>query len=324
MNAGSRIQVALAKCASYEASHLADAVGRLLESIQCRPGHGTRILVKPNLLAPSEPDHLPCTHPLVVRAVCQHLTDLGATVRVGDSPTFGNAVEIAKKIGLTEALADLPVTIVNLDGVAPVHLSYGGWMAISPGALENDLIVSVPKLKAHHQMRITGAVKNGYGCVPGLCKPLLHFLYGDRDARFERLFLEIWQRLPPSVSLMDAIVAMHVHGPTKGKPYPLGLLGASTSPLALDTAVMSILGIDPDQAPLWRTALGLNMPGTLLEDLVYPLETPDSFDGAGFQTPRHLFPMSFRPLRVIRHSWKRLRGCKTGRSPGITRRHSER
>lgn len=304
MHAKSRIEVALTRCASYEASHLLDTVRLLFETIHCRPGRGARILIKPNLLAPSEPDHLPCTHPLVVRAICQHFVDLGAKVRVGDSPTFGNAVTIADKIGLTEALADLPVTVVNLDRLTPVRLTYGGWMAISPRALENDLIVSVPKLKAHHQMRITGAVKNAYGCVPGLCKPLLHLLYGDRGARFERLFLEIWQNLPPSVSLMDAIVSMHVHGPTKGEPYPLGLLAASPSAVALDTAVMSILGLEPDDAPLWRTALNLNLLGARLEDLAFPLESPGSFGDVGFKTPEHLFPMSFRPLRVIQHYLK--------------------
>jgi uncharacterized protein (DUF362 family) len=304
----SQIEVALSRCPSYESSRLPEKVGLLFETIQCRPSHGTRILVKPNLLAPSAPDHLPCTHPLVVRAICRHLLDLGATVRVGDSPTFGNAVEISGKIGLTEALADLPVTVVNLDRLTPVRLSFGGWMAISPKALENDLIVSVPKLKAHHQMRITGAVKNAYGCVPGLCKPLFHLFYGDRDARFERLFLEIWENLPPSVSLMDAIVSMHVHGPIKGQPYPLGLLAASTSAVALDTAIMGILGLEPEETPLWRIALNLNMPGASLEDLVYPLDSPDSFGSSGFKTPEHLLPMSFRPLRVIRHYWKRLCG----------------
>jgi len=305
MGAEEKIPVALAKCSEYGASNLAETVRRLLETIGCRPRSGSRVLVKPNLLAPMPPDYLPCTHPLVVRAICLYLLDLGTNVRVGDSPTFGRATEISGKIGLTEALADLPVTIVDLDKPKVVRASFGGWIPISRQALENDLIVNAPKLKAHHQMRITGAVKNVYGCVTGLRKPVLHFLYGDRGGRFERMILDIWENLPPTGSLMDAVAAMHVHGPNTGVPYPLGLLAASRSPVALDSAVMSILGIKPEDAPLWRMSLDLNLPGAGLDDLVYPLEPPESFDGGDFKTPDRLFPLSYRPLKIAGHWLKR-------------------
>jgi len=262
-------------------------------------------LVKPNLLAPTPPDFLPCTHPLVVRAICRRLLDCGAKVRVGDSPTFGNAVEIAKKIGLTETLADLPVSIVNLNRPKILRLSFGSRIVISRVALENDLIVSASKLKAHHQVRITAAVKNVYGCCWALAKPIQHLFYGGRGRRFETMLLEIWQHLPPSFSVMDAVTAMHVHGPTVGQPYSLGLLAASPSPIALDCAVMSLLGLKPEDAPLWQRALDLNLPGASIEDLTFPLESLEAFNAAGFKTPDHLFPLSFRPLAVGIHMIKR-------------------
>lgn len=302
--------VALAKCSGYQAADLGATVGRLLEAIGCRPGAGARVLVKPNLLAPTPPDYLPCTHPGVVRAICRYLLDLGAQVRVGDSPTFGKGVEIAGKIGLTEALADLPVPIINLGRPKLVRLSFGGWAPISREALENDLIVNVPRLKAHHQMRITAAVKNMYGCITGLYKPLLHLSYGDRGGRFRRMLYGIWDTLPPSFSLLDAVTAMHVHGPNNGQPYSLGLLAASESPVALDSAVMSILGIEPRDAPMWQIALKLGLPGAKLEEITYPLEPPELFDGTGFQCPADLFPISFRPLRVCFHWVKRWRAHK--------------
>jgi uncharacterized protein (DUF362 family) len=305
MDDTSRIAVALAKCAQYDTSNVPDTVGRLLETVACKPARGTRVLVKPNLLAPTPPDFLPCTHPLVVRAVCQYLLDLGAEVRVGDSPTFGNAIEIGRKIGLTETLADLPVRIVNLTRPRLVRLSSGRRVPISQVALENDLILSVSKLKTHHQVRITAAVKNVYGCITGLGKPILHLISGDSDSRFERMLLDIWKELPQSFSLMDAVTAMHGHGPTHGEPYPLGLLAASPSPVALDSAVMSILGLRPAEAPLWQLAQRLNLPGAKLEDLTYPLETPDSFTVNGFKVPDHLVPISFRPWKLAAHWIKR-------------------
>ena len=305
MDENNAIIVALAKCGEYDLACLRETVDRLFQIVGFRPGRGTKILVKPNLLTAIPPDYLACTHPLVVRAICEHLIDAGAKVRVGDSPTFGKAVDVAGKIGLTQALAHLPVTLVDLLKPRHVRLPFGVLVPISRLALENDLIVSVPKLKAHHQMRITGAVKNVYGCVAGIRKPALHFLHGDRGCRFEQMILEIWQKLPPSISLMDAITAMHTHGPVKGEPYPLGLLAASASPVALDCAVNTILGLKPADAPIWNTAVSLNMPGARLEDLCFPLEAPESFNGSRFKAPDCLNCLSYRPLEFARNLMKR-------------------
>ena len=164
-------------------------------------------------------------------------------------------MDISKSIGLTQTLADLPVTIVNLDQPKLVAFPLEAQSHCHVWRLENDLIVSVSKLKVHHQMRLTGAVKNVYGCVTGLGKPVLHFLHGDRGSRWENMILEIREQLPPTVSLMDAVKAMHVHGPVKGQSYSMGLLAASNSAVALDTAVMTMLGLKPEDAPLWRLSV---------------------------------------------------------------------
>lgn len=292
------IQVALAKCGEYDPARVEDTVDRLFEAIGFRPGRGAKVLVKPNLLAATPPHYLASTHPLVVRAVCQYLIRGGAQVQVGDSPTFGKATDIAARTGLAKALADLPVPIVNLDQPRYVRLPFGGWIPVSRLAIESDLIVSVPKLKAHRQMRVTGAVKNVYGCVAGIRKPILHFLHGDKGCRFERMIIEIWGKLPPSVSLMDAVTAMHTYGPVRGEPYPLGLLAASFSPVALDCAVNSILGLEPDRVPIWQTTLRLGLPGARREDLAFPLEPIEAFDGRGFKTPDILDCVSIHPLRT--------------------------
>ncbi len=301
------ISVALSKCAEYTVSDIAQTMRDMFKAICFRPDRGMRALVKPNLLTPRVPDHLTCTNPLIVRSVCEYLLDSGAEVRVGDSPTFGKAVDIARSIGLTELLSDLPVRIVNLDQPKLVRFSFGARVPISRIALESDLVVSLPKLKAHHQMRITGAVKNVFGCVTGLGKPLLHFLQGDRGCRFETMILEISQRLPPVVSVMDAIEAMHIHGPVKGQAYSLGLLAASKSAIALDTAVMTILGLRPEDAPLWRLSVDLSLPGARPEQIIYPLESPQDFNAEGFKLTKHLYPISFRPFKLAAHYVRRFR-----------------
>lgn len=306
--AGMGIPVALAHCREYQGEVLPNTVGSLLEAIGCRPARGARILVKPNLLAATPPDFLPCTHPLVVRAVCRYLLDFGATVRVGDSPSFGNGADIARKIGLTDALADLAVPLVELDRPIRVRLSFrGGKAGLSQQALENDLILNLPKLKVHRMLRLTGAVKNVFGCVTGIRKALLHVRYGSWGTRFERMLLDLHDHLPPSLSLMDAVTAMHVGGPVKGQPYELGLLGASPSPVALDAAVFSLLGLTAAEVATWREALRRGLPGARVADLHYPLEPPQAFDAQGFQMPQELDPVGFHPIRLARSSFRHLK-----------------
>jgi uncharacterized protein (DUF362 family) len=301
------IPVALAKCPDYGPALLAGTVSLLLETIGCRPGSGTRVLVKPNLLAPKPPDFLPCTHPQVVRAACQYLLACGARVAVGDSPSFSSGIKVAGKIGLQAALADLPVDLINLDQAKRVHLSFrGGMVGISRRVLEQDFILNLPKLKTHRMVRVTGAVKNYFGCVCSVRKALLHFLYGGRGTRFEKMIIEITDHLPPTMSLMDGVVAMQGRGPVDGDPYPLGLLGASPAAVALDTAVFSLLGLTAGDVPIWQEAVDRGLPGARLEELAYPLEPLQSFDATGFQVPATLTSLNFHPLRLTRSLLKRI------------------
>jgi uncharacterized protein (DUF362 family) len=297
------IPVALAHCPDYDQAGLETATERLFQAIGFHPAPGTRVLVKPNLIA-ARGGSLACSHPQVVRTVCRWLLDHGVQVTVGDSPAFGAAPTVARHIGLTEALADLNLAVVNLGHPVPLNLSFGGAISASRTALESDLILNVPKLKAHSQMRVTGAIKNTFGCVSGMRKAMAHTKYGEKGNRFESMIIEVMQALPPVTSLVDGITAMHRTGPMGGEPYPLGLLGACANPVALDTAIYGILGTSPDAVALWREALQRNLPGARPEAISFPLEQPGAFDGSGFLLP-DLSPVTFHPLRLAKSAVKR-------------------
>ena len=303
------IPVALLRQDHYGFQETREAVDTLLPAAGITVSRGEKILVKPNLLHPGN-GGLICTHPALVRAVCGHLLDQGASVVAGDSPGFGSAAKVAGIIGMAEALADLGVDIVNLGSPKRVKLPFGYSVGLSRHALEADRIVNLPKLKAHKQMRITGAVKNLFGCVTGVRKALLHSRHGDRTNRFESMILEIGQALPPSVHVMDAVVAMHKEGPMLGKPYPLSMLAACESAVALDAVVYGILGLNPDQVPLWREAQARDLPGAQPDDAAFPLLGPEEFDGSGFLIPKTLDLVSFHPWMLtksaVKRAWARL------------------
>jgi uncharacterized protein (DUF362 family) len=299
------ISVALTRVAGYEHQNLLTAINAFDQVLKFRPPPRARVLVKPNLLAPKPPDFLPCTHPAVVRAVCVYLLEGGAEIRVGDSPSLGKGVDIAAKIGLTRALADLPVRIVELDRPRRIRFPFGGYMGISSEALESDFIFNLPKLKAHHMFSITVAVKNLFGCVSGLDKAFSHARYGDWGNCFERLLLELGDILPPTINLLDGITAMHVSGPATGEPYPLELLAASPSAVALDTTLYAMLNIPLSKAPLWQEAQNQSRQGAKLEDIYFPLKQPQAFNVAQFQTPASLKSFTYLPFGRKRRILKR-------------------
>lgn len=299
------LQVHLDRCPAYTAPELPATVAALLQGTGCRPTPGTRVLVKPNLISSADAG-LAATHPAVVRAVCEYLLAHGCRVQVGDSPAFGTGRLVARKVGLTAALRDLPVRLVELDRPRAAPLSFGEHIGISAVALESELLVNVPKCKVHTQMRLSLAVKNCFGCVVGMRKPLAHARYGEQGTRFEAMLLDVLAALPPMIHVMDGITAMHVRGPMGGRPFALGLLGASASAVALDTALATLLGVAPEASAIWKESLRRGLPGARLEQIAFPVLQLRDFDAAGFQVPGVLRPVTFNPLQLARGACKRL------------------
>lgn len=296
--------VALLPCPGYDHASLLDSVAQCCQAAGLVVRPGDTILVKPNLVS-SRRAGLSCTHPALVRAVCLYLLDHQVQVQVGDSPSFGSAGQVAKAAGLTTALSDLPVPIVSLGAPVRRKLACGISVGISRTALDADRIFNLPKFKAHGQMFVTAAVKNLFGCVSGVSKAMAHMRHGQGD-RLAELINDLPPHLPPVDSVVDAITAMQTTGPTRGVPCDLGLLGASGSVLALDTALYSLLGFVPGQVPLWRVARGKGLPGTRAEDVVYPLTRPEDIHLPPFATPDRLNPVSFHPWQMAKSMTKRL------------------
>ena len=299
------IPVALLRQAAYDRTAMQDAVERVLTACGLDFARGERVLVKPNLVSRTNAG-LSCTHPEVVRAVCAHLLDCGARPTVADSPAFGSAGRVASACGLTEALNGLGLRVATLDRPAPLRLSDGGCIGLSRRALDAERIISVAKLKAHGQFRVTASTKNLFGAVCGCRKALAHVRLGDTPGRMERLVLDVRRALPPAVGLVDGITALHRGGPIHGAPFFLGLLGCSPDTLALDAALYGVLGLTPAQVPLWAEAQAQRLPGADPLAARFVLEEPAAFDARGFEVLAQLDPMRFEPLRFVRGRLKSL------------------
>jgi len=296
--------VALLHCKQYLRQEMTDAVARLCTALQFKVSAGTRVLLKPNLLSGRSTEHLACTHPEFVAAVAQWFVDHGASVAIGDSPAFGSAKGVMRSTGIDKALAGLPVELINFDRSTPVTLAGGIKVNVASAALECDMLINLPRVKAHSQFYMTLAVKNYFGTVVGFQKPGWHLRYGDRENRFASHLVDLLTVLPPGMTFIDGIVAMHDTGPLSGQPYPLGLIGGAPNPVSVDTALLRILRLDLERSAIWQECAKRGLAGSDPNMLNFPLSKPAEFKVDGFNAPSILKPVSFNPLQIA------ISGCR--------------
>jgi uncharacterized protein (DUF362 family)/Pyruvate/2-oxoacid:ferredoxin oxidoreductase delta subunit len=252
------------KRADYDRPALQDAVADIFQRLDPqRIGPGSRVLVKPNFLLAAPPEKAVLTHPEVLRAVVTHLLDMGARVRVSDSPPTGSFARLMKVGGFSRALDGLDVDCRPFRSTVAVDIGEPyGHIDIARAALEADAVVNLAKLKTHAQMLLTLGVKNLFGCILGLEKPQWHLRSGvDRDV-FARLLVQIHYAVNPVLTIVDGILAMEGDGPGRsGTPRPLGRLVASIDAAAVDAAICHMLGVDPMDLPTCRAAARLGRMG---------------------------------------------------------------
>jgi len=298
-------EVGLLHCPAYQRQNLKETIDQLCGSLSFSVRPGDTVLLKPNLIGALRADGLACTHPEFIAAVAEWCLDQSAKVIVGDSPAFGSASGVMRAVGITEALKGLPVTIQDFKRGRRMVLAGGFAVDLAEPALDCDVLINLPKVKAHSQLLVTLAVKNFFGAVVGMHKAWYHVRYGDRTERFAGLLVDLLAVLPAGISLADGIVAMHADGPVKGRPFQLHVVAGSLNPVALETALMDVLGLEYAGNPLWMECARRKLPGAGPSGLVYPLLAPDSVSTRDFKVPVELKPVSFNPFRMAVTAMKR-------------------
>ncbi len=239
----------------YESEHVRDALSAALEplgGIQAFVSPGQRVLLKVNLLSKAEPDRAVTTHPELVRALIHAVRSAGGTPLVGDSPggpsTQGFVSAVQRASGIAQVCEDEGAELVDFTADCvrvpnPEGALYGSFTLAKP-VVDCDVLISVPKFKTHGFMMFTGAVKNLFGCIPGLEKATYHLRVPDRDD-FGSMLVDLMLACRPSLAVMDAVVGMEGEGPAGGTPCPIGALIASADSVALDVVASSMAGLDP-------------------------------------------------------------------------------
>ena len=249
-----KAKVVIMRCDTYADDEVFAAIQKgidMLGGISAFARAGERIVIKPNVLIGTDPGQGVTTHPAVFRAVGELLKGAAATVLYGDSPSFGRSTPNLRKSGLKEVADELGFIAADFDSGRPVSHKDAILVkkfVIANGVLDSDGLVSLPKFKTHGLVRFTGAVKNQFGCVPGLLKSQYHVKLPD-PYHFATMLVDLNTLIKPRLYVMDGIVAMEGNGPRSGKLKQLNVLLLSSDPIALDATACRIAHVDPEVVP---------------------------------------------------------------------------
>lgn len=248
-------KVAVIPCPSYEQAPVDQAVRdglRCLGGLDGLVGREEKILLKPNLLKKADPDQVITTHPLVFSAVGRCLKEYGcADMRYGDSPAMQPFQDVARVSGVEQAAEELGILPGNFTEHTVLKYPQGKTakeFTVSRAVTEADAVINVCKMKTHALERITGAVKNMYGCIYGTHKAAGHAVYPSAR-HFASMLCDLHGAVKPRLHIMDGIVAMEGNGPSSGTPVPMGVLLFSEDPVALDTVFCRLIHLEPSLVP---------------------------------------------------------------------------
>jgi uncharacterized protein (DUF362 family)/Pyruvate/2-oxoacid:ferredoxin oxidoreductase delta subunit len=265
-------RVHIEKCGSYSEDAVRRGVRSGLEAIGGLDGfvkRGSRVLIKPNLLSARPPERAVTTHPSLVGVLGEEVRRCGGVPFVGDSPAgaLKGLGRVWKNTGMEDVCKRDKIELVGFEvGGTYTKETNGRTYNISRPALDADFVINVPKLKTHTLEVYTGALKNMFGCVPGLAKAGWHKAHPKPD-EFGEVLVDIFSLAKPGLNVMDAVVAMEGPGPSSGTPRELGLLLFGRDALAMDVVACEIIGANTREIPTNRIAGERGLGTARMEDI---------------------------------------------------------
>ncbi len=254
--------VYIVKCVDYESKRVYSAMktllidNRLLNFVK----PGMTVGIKANLVSFLKPEAAATTHPTVLSALADILTDMGAKVIIGDSPGGLYNSAFVERVYAATGLKGIERKGVSLnrdysqstarypDGAVLKSFQYTSWL---DGC---DAIINFCKLKTHGMMGMSAGAKNMFGVIPGTIKPEYHFRFKNPED-FARMIVDINDYFSPALTVCDAVVAMEGNGPTAGTPREIGCILAAHNPHNLDLVCADIIGLDVKQIPTLMAAI---------------------------------------------------------------------
>ena len=242
-----------------------------------------KVLVKVCLPYSVPPDNAETTHPSVVRAVVNILSNYGVQCIVADSPykkySHMTLDQVYVDTGMLE-MANLTKCELNRNlKTFEVNCLYGvknKSLTLLDIINDVDMIVNVGKIKIDENLGYFGACANMFGLVPGDKKSSeLNRLSTLED--FNNYAIDIVETLKDKLvlNILDGVVARE----SGNSQRMLYCLGVSENPYSLDAAILDILGVEPKdsivQIAANRNLLQLEKPYKLIGEKIEHFKIED-------------------------------------------------
>lgn len=290
--------VSIIKCQSYK--NVETSIKEAIENIGGTEKFfrsGQRVLIKPNILSAKSPEKAVTTHPEVVRAIIRIVRAAGAIPSVGESPggVIGGAEKFWEKSEIAGICREEKCEMLFFERTGTSFIPSRNpknkilkTIEIAKPCLEYDCVISVPKFKTHNLVFLTGAIKNLYGCVPGLRKSMYH-KFAPHPDEISEIIVDIFAIVKPKLSIMDAVVGMEGEGPAGGEPRNIGLVMASSDAVALDTVMAEIAGCDLRKIYYLNSAAALGLGCNNIKEIDIIGEKLDNVKLKKFKIPSNFY-----------------------------------
>lgn len=217
---------------------------------------GDKVMIKPNMVAPSE-NRLggTVTRWEVCLAIYEAVQAAGGVPFIAESAAAGRPTEPIIQMTGYQELRDRGIPVIDLKAQG----SPTCYMPIENGKVyekiqtyelvrDTDVIITVPVMKTHEQTEITLGIKNLKGCLTDAQKKAFH-----REGLLEGV-VDWCATLKPALQIVDGTYGQEGVGPVWGDQKEMRLIIGSRDMVACEAVTGKIMGFEPEEVLITRAA----------------------------------------------------------------------
>jgi uncharacterized protein (DUF362 family) len=214
-------------------------VNKIIDTFQTQLSKAQKIFIKPNIV--SYEQYPTTTHPEILDAVLRRLAN--HEIMVGDAPAVdaGRSQKIIQKSPLKTICESHGIKLVNLyaEKMKTIRTPRGYSIKVSVLPLSCEFVISLPVLKVHGMVGLSGALKNQFGYLSRQDRILMHC----KVKNISKGIAEVNAAVPTNLFIVDAVETMTGaqecrHG---GCPATLNTMIGGADPVSIDVFGVQLL-----------------------------------------------------------------------------------
>ena len=261
-----------------------DALGGIEKVV--KPGQS--VLLKPNLTGGVDPATGGTTDVRMCEAVAALIKEYCSpgTIYIGENTDTGTVtMDTYRSYGYTDLCERLDIELVDFTTAERAETKvpgalYGEVISIPKLVLDVDVFITLPILKNHDTVCVTGAIKNSFGLVEDATRRQAH-----RDEAVEQYLVDITRVRKPDFAVVDGRIGMEgiAGGSRFEHPRFANRVIMGADPVAVDVVCAHVMEQNPRVRYLqWAEEFGLgnanldyiNIHGMSLQEAKVPFMTP--------------------------------------------------